>query len=35
MVFLHLLAEERPFPANDKEMVGWGREETGTLKKMP
>lgn len=27
MIFLHLLAEERPFSENDKEMVdlGWGK----------
>lgn len=27
MIFLHLLAEERPFPANNKKMVDWGGGE--------
>jgi hypothetical protein len=30
MILLHLLAEERPFPANDKEMGNYGgRGDTG------
>lgn len=35
MIFLHLLAEERPFPANDKEIVDWAEGRHESLKKMP